>query len=140
MSLKRSGRTYLAHTHVDTIWSKDGISLPPQEWDRREDGPLFMSRTSPNKTQFGTAVYPGEDHVAMIMWLYNGSKAPLSDLRVLNCVMLKGAAGFTALTNDNKTLADPFVACESSEGGRWIISGWEPCHRATVPPCLGQCA
>ena len=133
------GLTYLAHTHIDTVWSNQGIALPSVEWERRDDGTLFMSRTLPNKIRFGTAIFPGRDHVAMVMWLYNGSDAPLSDLRVQNCVMLKGAAGFTDLTNENKTLAEPFVACESSDGGRWIITAWEPCHRAwaNAPvPCL----
>ena len=133
------GLTYLAHTHVETLWSKERISLPKQEWTRRDDGSLIMSRTLPNQVRFGTAVFPAKDHVAMVMWLYNGSDALLSDLRVQNCVMLKGATGFAALNNENKTLSDPFVACQSEDGSKWIITAWEPCHRAwaNAPvPCL----
>ena len=28
------GLTYLAHTHIDTIWTKQGITLPKLEWNR----------------------------------------------------------------------------------------------------------
>lgn len=133
------GLTYLAHTHIDTIWDKAGAKLPKQEWERREDGSLKMARRLPNGISFGTLVYPAEDHVAMVMWLHNGTEATLSDLRVQNCVMLKAAPGFNAQTNDNKILADPFVACQSTGGDRWILTAWEPCHRpwANPPvPCL----
>lgn len=133
------GLTYLAHTHVETVWSKAGIALPQREWQRRPDGSLEMVRSLPNGIRFGTLIYPKMDHVAMVMWLHNGSAQTLDDLRVQNCVMLKGAAGFTALSNDNKTLADPFVACRSESGDRWIITAWEPCQRAwaNAPvPCL----
>ena len=124
------GLTYLAHTHVDTIWSKDNITLPRQEWERRADGTFRLARTLPNGLQFGSIIYPAKDHVTMAMWLHNGTDQALRDLRVQNCVMLKAAAGFNSLSNDNKTLADPYVACRSDQGDRWIITGWEPCHRA----------
>ncbi|MEN9018936.1 MAG: hypothetical protein ABF370_00330 [Verrucomicrobiales bacterium] len=133
------GLTYLAHTHIDTVWSKDNIALPPQEWQCRAGGTLRLARTLPNGLQFGSLIYPAKDHVAMAMWLHNGTDQALSDLRVQNCVMLKAAAGFNALSNDNKTLADPYVACRCDQGDRWIITAWEPCHRAwaNAPvPCL----
>ena len=47
--------------------------------------------------------------------------------------MLKGAAGFTAQTNDNKIFSGPYAACKSTDGKRWIITAWEP-----LPPRLGQ--
>ncbi len=133
------GLTYLAHTHIDTVWTKRGTELPRQEWDRRADGTFKMSRRLPNGIRFGTLVYPQKDHVAMVMWLHNGTNAPLSDLRIQNCVMLKSADGFNALTNDNKILQNPFVVCKSDTSSRWIITAWEPCHRpwANPPvPCL----
>ena len=133
------GLTYLAHTHVPTVWTEKTVALPKFEWDRRSDGTLLLSRTLPNRVSFGSWVIPNGDHVAMVMWLYNGSSKTLSDLRVQNCVMLKAAEGFNALTNDNKTIANPFVACQSDKGGRWVITAWEPCHRpwANAPvPCL----
>ncbi|MEK7994271.1 MAG: hypothetical protein AAB403_10755, partial [Planctomycetota bacterium] len=32
------GLTYLAHTHIDTTWSKQGVTLAKLEWNRRADG------------------------------------------------------------------------------------------------------
>ena len=53
--------------------------------------------------------------------------------------MLKGAPEFAALTNDNKVISQPYVACRSAAGNRWVITAWEPCNRgwANAPcPCL----
>ncbi len=133
------GLTYLAHTHVPTLWSKQGVALPPQEWERRAEGTLASERTLPNGIVFGARVRPGAEGVRMELWLRNGSTNRLSDLRVQNCVMLKGAQGFTAQTNENKIISNPYVACRSEDGRRWIISAWWPCHRpwANAPvPCL----
>ena len=70
------------------------------------------------------------------MWLTNGTPHTLSDLRVQNCVMLKGAVGFEDQTADNKVFARPYVACRDRDRRRWIITAWEPCHRAwSNPPC-----
>jgi hypothetical protein len=130
------GLTYLAHTHVPTVWTKQGVTLKPLEWHRRADGSLDIERVLPNGIAFGTRVRPGRDAVRMDMWLKNGTTEPLTDLRVQMCVMLKGAAGFAEQTNDNKVFSKPFVACRSQRGDRWIITGWQPCHRAWGnPPC-----
>jgi len=133
------GLTYLAHTHVDTVWTKQGIELEPLEWNRRADGTFDFERKLPNGISFGAKVVPGRDAVRMELWLANGTKEKLTDLRVQNCVMLKGAPGFNQQTNSNKVLSKPYVACRSEDGKRWIISAWDPCHRpwATAPvPCL----
>jgi hypothetical protein len=72
----------------------------------------------------------------MEMWLTNGTVETLSDLRVQNCVMLKGADGFKAQTNDNKVISNPYVACRSEDGRRWVITAWEPINRPWAnPPC-----
>lgn len=133
------GLTYLAHTHVPTVWSKQGIALEKLEWNRRDDGTFDIERKLPNGIRFGTKVVPGPDAVRMEMWLTNGTAEKLYDLRVQNCVMLKGAAGFTAQTLDNKIFSAPYAACRSDDGRRYIISAWELCHRAwsNAPcPCL----
>lgn len=128
------GLTYLAHTHIDTIWSGRGVNLAQQEWEILPEGHLKMERALPNGIRFGTLILPKRDHVAMVMWLHNGTADLLSDLRVQNCVMLKGARGFEAQTNANKTLQAPFVAVESARGGQWIVTAWEPCQRAWANP------
>jgi hypothetical protein len=133
------GLTYLAHTHVPTIWDKQGVQLEKQEWARHVDGTLSLERKLPNGIRFGTKVLPGLTEVQFEMWLANGTDQPLSDLRVQNCVMLKAATGFDSQTNDNKVFEAPYTACRSATGNRWVISAWDPCHRAwgNAPcPCL----
>jgi hypothetical protein len=72
----------------------------------------------------------------MELTLTNGTSETLTDLRVQNCVMLKGAAGFNQQTNDNKRLTNSYCACRCDDGRRWIITAWDPCHRPWAnPPC-----
>jgi hypothetical protein len=133
------GLTYLAHTHVPTIWSKQNVELEPLEWTHHGDGTLEFERRLPNGIRFGTKVRPTAVAVRMEMWLTNGTAETLSDLRVQNCVMLKGAKGFQQQIADNKVFSAPYAACRSGDGQRWIITAWEPCHRAwsnTPCPCL----
>lgn len=130
------GLTYLAHTHVPTVWTKQNVTLEPLEWQRGEGGKLLLERKLPNGIVFGTRVLPQKNAVRMEMWLTNGTKETLTDLRVQNCVMLKGAAGFEQQTNENKVLEKPYTAAKSKSGDKWVISAWEPCHRAWGnPPC-----
>ena len=123
------GLTYLAHTHVPTVWTKQDVALAPLEWNRRADGTLDFERTLPNGIRFGTRVTPTQTAVRMEMWLTNGTSETLTDLRVQNCVMLKGAVGFEQQTNDNKVFSPPYAACRSRDGQRWVITAWEPCDR-----------
>ena len=130
------GLTYLAHTHIDTVWDSQGIAMQPLEWIRHADGSLTMERTLPNGIAFGTEVIPMHDHVQMQMWLQNDSNQDLSDLRVQNCVMLKGLPGFDQISNENKLFMDPYMACRSVDGRRWAITAWTPNHRTWAnPPC-----
>ncbi len=124
------GLTYLAHTHIDTIWTKRGITLPKLEWNRRADGSLDIERTLPNGIAFGVKAVPGMNAVRMEMWLKNGTDHQLTDLRVQICVMPRRAAGFAGQMNTNKVFTNPYVACRSADGKRWIITAWEGCHRA----------
>ena len=133
------GLLYLAHTHIDTVWTKRGVTLERREWRRNADGSLEAERKLPSGVAFGTKVVPGRDGVRMEMWLTNGSKETLSDLRVQNCVMLKGAAGFARQASDNKVTAAPYAAARSDDGRRWVITAWAPNHRTwdnAKCPCL----
>ena len=133
------GLLYLAHSHVPTIWTKQGVTLPPLEWERKDAGILESRRSLPNGVAFGARVVPAMREVRMELWLTNGSNERLSDLRVQNCVMLKGARGFSAQTNANKILQKPYAACRSEDGRKWIITAWHPCQRvwANAPvPCF----
>ena len=133
------GLTYLAHTHIDTIWDRKEISLPQLEWKVKEDGSLSHRRVLPNGIAFGAEVRAHENHVEMELWLENGTSEKLTDLRVQNCVMLKGAKLFNAQSNWNKRLQTPFALVQSEGGMKWIITAWEKCHRpwANPPvPCI----
>src|SRR5688572_24441663 len=65
------GLTYLAHTHVPTIWTKQNIELPKLEWRRNADGSFEIDRTLPNKIAFGAKVMPKPDAIHMRLWLTN---------------------------------------------------------------------
>jgi hypothetical protein len=132
------GLTYLAHTHIDTIWTKQGVAMEPLEWQAIGNGWQLVRRL-PNGIEFGTTATALPDHIDFDMWLTNGTAELLSDLRVQNCVMLKGAAGFDQQTNDNKVFSGCYAAAATPDRSRWIITAWEPIHRAwgNAPcPCL----
>ncbi|MBM3879774.1 MAG: chlorite dismutase family protein [Verrucomicrobia bacterium] len=133
------GLTYLAHTHVPTVWTAQQVTLPRLEWNRRTDGALDFERLLPNGIAFGAQAVPGREGVRFELWLRNGTAQTLTGLRIQNCVMLKGAAGFNAQTSQNKLLNTPFAAVRSEDGRRWIITAWEQCdHTWANPPvpCL----
>jgi hypothetical protein len=133
------GLTYLAHTHVPTIWTKQGVDLDPLEWNRGAAGSLEITRRLPNGIAFGAKATAAPDAVRMELWLANGTKETLRDLRVQTCVMLKGAKGFEQQTNDNKVISSPYVAVHSADKKRWIITAWDPIFRSwgnAKVPCL----
>ena len=73
------------------------------------------------------------------MWLTNGTDQTLTDIKAQNCVMLKEAVGFTALSDSNKVYTNPYVATHSEDGTKWIITAWEPCVRPwgnPLVPCM----
>jgi hypothetical protein len=133
------GLTYLAHTHIPTLWEQQGVTLPRLEWRRHAEGRLTSERVLPNGIAFGAEVKPGADGVRMGLWLHNGTAGKLTGLRVQNCVMLAGATGFAAQTLTNKVLQAPFAAARSDHGQRWVITWWERCGRAwgnDLVPCI----
>lgn len=137
------GLTYLAHTHIPTLWDQQGLSLPRREWTRREDGGLESERTLPNGIAFGARVTPGPEAVRMELWLRNGTNEKLSGLRVQNCVMLAHARGFATQTNANKVFQPPYAAAHAKDeegvGRRWVITAWSPIQRCWGNercPCL----
>lgn len=130
------GLTYLAHTHVPTIWTEKGVDLPKLEWNRQVDGSLDLKRSLPNRVAFESKVVATQEGIRMSITLENGTTQTLKDLRIQNCVMLKGAPGFEQQTNDNKIFQAPYAACRGEGTDRWVITAWEPCNRAWGnPPC-----
>ncbi len=128
------GLTYLAHTHIDTLWTGRGIELKKLEWKRGTNGRLRIERKLPNGISFGVKVRPTKEAVLMQMWLKNGTDKKLSNLLVQNCVMTKMAEGFEQQTNGNKVLTNPYAACRDQSGRRWIITAWTNCERPWANP------
>jgi hypothetical protein len=133
------GLIWLAHEHVPTVWTKQAIELPAMEWQTEGEQALSLVYKLPNGVSFTAKAVAAPDAIRMELSLDNHSNESFSDLRVQICAMLGHAAGFAAQTNDNKVFRDPYVACRSTDGRRWIITAWEGCQRAwaNAPcPCL----
>jgi predicted amidohydrolase len=133
------GLTYLAHTHIPTIWDARGMILPRLEWQRHNDGTLAVERTLPNGIAFGATIVPSPTEVQMELWLRNGTPEKLTGLRVQNCVMLAHAPGFAAQTGTNKLYQTPYAVARSDDSRRWIITAWDPIQRCwgnDQCPCL----
>lgn len=128
------GLTYLAHTHIGTVWDRQGVKLPPLEWSRRADGSLASERHLPNGIVFGVRATPSTNHVAFRLWLHNGSSNALTQLRAQVCVMLGRASGFEAQTSTNKRLDGAIAAVRDTTGRRWIITAWDALDRSWQNP------
>lgn len=134
---------YLAHTHVPTRWDLQGLTLERLEWEpvHQEDkakpnNGWVSTRTLPNGVTFGVRASPAPDHVEFEMWIHNGTEQTMTGISVQQCVMLARLNGFEDRTNTNKLIREPFVACKSSEGDRWVITAWQSCQRGWAnPPC-----
>ncbi len=130
---------YLAHTHVPTIWDKQGVRLPRQEWDRDAKTGLSLTREFPNKVAMTSRAKVADGGVRLEFRVTNHSTAPLTGLHIQMCGMLKGLTGFAEQTNDNKVFSAPFATCRNSRGNRWVVLGFDHCVRAwgnARCPCL----
>lgn len=123
------GLTFLAHTHIPTIWNAQNIVIENRDWRRNADGSLASEWVLPGKIAFGASLRVEAGEVRMELWLNNGTPERLTGLRVQNCVMTKGAPGFRAQTNANKTFRQPLAAVRSDDGRRWILTEWERCGK-----------
>jgi peptidoglycan/xylan/chitin deacetylase (PgdA/CDA1 family) len=133
------GLTYLAHTHIPTIWDESDEIVPNVDWTVHEDGHLSFERSLPNGIQFGSSVVPEKDGARLEHWLENGTKEKLTGMKIQVCAMLKGAKGFIQQDNENKRFEAPVAVAKSESGGRWVLLAFERCGRAwgnTQVPCL----
>ena len=108
------GLTYLAHTHIPSIWDAQNLWLDNIDWKREANG-LSNSRTLPNQVAYGMRLTPSANEVEMELWLKNDSAQALTGLRVQVCVMLKGAPGFNRQTIANKRFTAPIAAVQSEK-------------------------
>lgn len=133
------GLTYLAHTHIPTIFDKAGQKLKSQEWTVRPDGTLELNRTLPNGISYTARARAVGREIQMELALTNGTKEKLSGLKVQQCAMLKGAKGFETQTNENKRFESPYAIVGNADKTRWIIHAWSRPVRVwgNAPcPCL----
>lgn len=136
------GLTYLAHTHIPTIWDNQGIRLEPTEWEPGDDGALVGKRVLPNGITLSSsakALAPtpagNSSAVEMTLRLTNGTSEKLTGLRVQVCTMLKGALGFNAQQPLKSITQSPLIAIQSVESPkRWIVTAWTPCQRVWSNP------
>ena len=127
------GLTYLAHTHIPTIWDDKGITLESEEWKVTDAG-LVSQRTLPNGISFTSHVTPDETGALMNIELANRTNEKLTGMRVQVCTMLKGALGFNLQQSLETVTQDQFIAVKAARSDRWIITAWTPLKRVWSNP------
>lgn len=124
------GLTFLAHTHIPTIWNEQQITIENQDWVVEADSSVHNTWRLPNGITFGARVTPRTDGAELELYLENGTDAALSKLRTQVCLMLKAAPGFEAQNQDRKEYAAPITVVKSAEADRYILLAFERCGRA----------
>ena len=127
------GLTYLAHTHVPTIWDREQRKLPKVEWEKTDEG-YGSRRVLPNGIAFETRVTVRDDEVEMVIDLKNGTKALLTEMRVQVCTMLKGLVGFSVQEPLKQITDGSVIAVRAHEQPRWVVTSWTPHHRNWANP------
>jgi hypothetical protein len=128
------GLTYLAHTHIPTIWDERGVELERREW-RGDADRLELHRPLPEGIAYDAEVRRESDGARMRLRLTNDGARPLSGLRVQMCTMLSAAVGFSDQDPLENRTEGPLIAVRGEHPRRWIITGWVPNHRVwTNPP------
>jgi hypothetical protein len=127
------GLTYLAHTHIPTIWTEAEMDLEPLEW-LQQGNKLTLRRTLPNGISLCSTITWDEAQVSMHIELENGTRKKLSGLRVQVCTMLKGLTGFQSQQRLISLINGPLIAVKSVTDDRWLITGWTPLNRCWDNP------
>jgi hypothetical protein len=128
------GLLFLAHTHVPTIWNDRNITIENVDWRRLPGGGMASHWVLPNGAAFGASIEPRERAVEMELSLENTTTQPLTSIRAQICVLLKGATGFNAQTNDDKVMRKPVAGARN--GDRWILTSWQNCGRVWANPLV----
>lgn len=128
------GLTFLAHTHLPTIWDHENQLITNYDWKREDSGTLSSRWTLPNGIVFGARLIPKEQEVNMEMWIENGSDIVLDSLITQVCMMFKGASDFDGQLQKNKRLGTSVTATKSEDDQHWILTSWEGSYRAWDNP------
>ncbi len=134
---------FLAHTHIPTVWDRRGVTLGRDDWEELPDGGLRNRFHLPDGALITAEARPTSDAVDLQLRLKNQTGRRLTGLRTQVCVLLRGAEGFSAQTNDNKVLesvegisARPAgAAVKSADGDRTIATLWTRARPWANPPC-----
>ena len=119
------GLTYLAHTHIPTIWDEQHVFIDNVDWKPREGGGWENAWRLPNNIRFGGSAVADDSGVDFSMWLENGTEETLTGLRTQVCLMLKGAEGFNGQREEGRRFEDGVAAIQSDDGQRWILVAFD---------------
>lgn len=123
------GLTFLAHTHIPTIWNGQNTVIDNRDWIIDENC-LRSEWRLPNGIVFGACVTPEANGVAMELFLENGTDAALTGLRTQICVMLKAAPGFEEQNQERKEYEAPLTVVKARDADRYLLLAFEHCGRA----------
>jgi len=123
------GLTFLAHTHIPTIWNEQNKVIENRDWIVDQNG-LHYKWPLDNGIVFGASVSSKGHDALFELWLVNGTEAALTGLRTQVCLMLKGAPGFDEQNNDRKQYDAPLTLVKARDADRWILLAFERCGRA----------
>lgn len=133
------GLSFLAHTHIPSIWDDQDIVIDNVDWERKGDSHLSFARALPNGVRFGTQIQLLENGVDVVLWLENNSNAQLTKLRTQVCAMLKSVPGFTHQSQDRKRYETSVSVAKADEMDRYILVAFEQCGRTwgnQACPCI----
>jgi len=127
---------FLAHTHLPTLWTEQGLTLELSEWSVEADGALCNRVGLPNGVAYEATLTPIQQGVRMELLIENASDQPMDDLHAQVCVLLRGFPEFQARFEDQTLFEAPWSMVRLPETDRWLVTAWEPCRRSWGnPPC-----
>jgi peptidoglycan/xylan/chitin deacetylase (PgdA/CDA1 family) len=123
------GLTFLAHTHIPTIWDDQDKRIENVDWERHGDSRLSFTRELPNGIRFGSEIELQNDGVEAVMWLENGTDKPLTKLRTQVCAMLKAAPGFERQSQKDKQYGNSVAVAKALDTDRFVLVAFDHCGR-----------
>jgi hypothetical protein len=124
------GLTFLAHTHLPTLWNAQHTVIENTDWTVEGNGTLHSEWRLPNGIRFGARVTPAPQGAELELWLENGTNVKLTGLRTQICALLKTAPGFHEQSQERKEYAQPLAVVKALEADRYLLLGFERCGRA----------
>jgi hypothetical protein len=112
-----------------TIWTRDGVAIPPTEWRTLPGDTLQNEIALPNGIAIGVRATPTLDAVNLTLWLRNGTKRPMHYVVAQTMVLMSQMKGFEIKSMDDIILRPPYAVCRSTDGTRWVILAWNIADR-----------